>query len=152
MMSFIGPRRRKPAWTILAGTVFAAAWVIRGGPHWWLWVSLVAIAAAGRAFAFYAWAGEDDDVGALSGSRADERQKLLSLRSRALAFNVTALAAFTGLTVAVATGASWWWPFAVILGVTGCGYLFGLSAYGIAEEGPAEDGHAEHRAPSPISS
>jgi len=53
-------------------------------------VSLVAIAAAGRAFSFYAWAGEDDDVGALSGSRADERQKLISLRSRAVAWNTAA--------------------------------------------------------------
>jgi fatty acid desaturase len=44
MMSFIRPRLRKPAWTVLAGAVFAAAWVIRGGPHWWLWVSLIAIA------------------------------------------------------------------------------------------------------------
>ena len=58
MTTFIRPRWRKPAWTVGAGAVFAAAWVIRGGrPHWWLWVSLVAIATAGRAFAFYAWAG-----------------------------------------------------------------------------------------------
>jgi hypothetical protein len=152
MMSFIRPRWRKPAWIVLAGTVFAAAWVIRGGRYWWLWVSLVAIVAAGRAFALYMWAGEEDDVGALAGSRADERQKLLSLRSRAVAFNVTALAAFTGLTVAVAIRASWWWPFAVILGVTGLGYLFGLSAYGIAEEAPADYADAEHQTSSPISS
>jgi hypothetical protein len=151
MKSFIRPRWRKPAWVVLAGTVFAAAWVIRGGPHWWLWVSLVAILTALRAFSLYQWGGEDDDVAALAGSRADERQKLLSLRSRALAFNVTALAAFIGLTVAVALSASWWWPFAVILGVTGLTYLYGLSTYGIAEEGPADDTSAEHQAPSPIS-
>ena len=150
MMSFIRPRWRKPAWIVLAGTVFAAAWVIRGGPNWWLWVSLVAIVAAGRAFALYMWAGEDDDVGALAGSHADERQKLLSLRSRALAFSVTALAAFTGLTVAVAIRAGWWWPFAVILGVTGLGYLAGLAAYGIAEEGPADDANPRHQAPADL--
>jgi hypothetical protein len=74
MMSFIRPRWRKPAWIVLAGTVFAVAFVIRGGQHWWLWVSLVAIVVAGRAFFLYVWAGEDDDVGALAGSRADERQ------------------------------------------------------------------------------
>jgi len=151
MMSFIRPRWRKPAWTVFAGAAFAAAWVIRGGRDWWLWVSLVAIAAAGRAFAFYAWGGEDDDLAALAGSRADERQRLLSLRSRALAFNVTALAAFTGLTVAVAIRAGWWWPFAVVLGVTGLGYLCGLLAYGIAEEGPADDASPQHQAPSPLS-
>jgi hypothetical protein len=152
MISFIRPRWRKPAWVGLAGTAFAAAWVARGGKYWWLWVSLIAMVAVGRAFALYMWAAEDDDVGALAGSRADERQKLLSLRSRALAFNATALAAFTGLTVAVAIRASWWWPFAVILGVTGLGYLFGLAAYRIAEEGPAEDANAKHQAPSPTSS
>jgi hypothetical protein len=149
-MKTIRPQWRKPAWIVLAGTVLAAAFVIRGGRYWWLWVSLVAIVAAGRAFALYVWGGEDDDVGALAGSRADERQKLLSLRSRALAFNVTALAAFIGLTVAVAIRASWWWPFAVVLCVTGIGYLFGLSAYGIAEEGPADDTAAQQQTPSPV--
>jgi len=152
MMSLIRPQWRKPAWIVLAGTVFAAAWVIRGGRYWWLWVSLVAMVAAGRAFALYVWAGEDDDVGALAGGRSDERQRLLSLRSRALAFNVTAPAAFTGLTVAVAIRASWWWPFAVTLGVTGLGYLLGLAAYRIAEEGPADDANTEHHTPFPISS
>ena len=151
MRSFIKPRWRKPAWTLAAGAVFAAAWAIRGGRNWWLFVVLVAIAAAGRAFATYMWAGEDDDLGALSGSRPDERQKLLSLRSRALAFNVTAAAAFIGLTVAVAIRAGWWWPFAVILAVTGLGYLFGLSAYGVAEEGMADDADPPRQAPSPIS-
>jgi hypothetical protein len=150
MMSFIPPRLRKPAWTILFGGVFAAALVIRGGPHWWLWVTLVAVATAGRAFAFYAWSGEDDDLGALAGSRADERQKQLSLRSRALAFNLTALAAFAGLTVAVALHASWWWPFAVILAVLGFGYLLGLSSYGIAEEGQADDPETERRPPARV--
>jgi fatty acid desaturase len=145
MMSFIRPRLRKPAWTVLAGAVFAGAFAIRGGPHWWLWVTLVAVATAGRAFAFYAWGGEDDDVGALAGSRADERQQQVSLRSRALAFNLAALAAFAGLTAAVALRASWWWPFAVILGILGFGYLLGLSSYGIAEEGTADDSETEHQ-------
>lgn len=151
MMSFIRPRWRKPAWTILAGAVFAAAWVVRGGPHWWLWMSLTAIAAAGRAFTFYTWGREDDDVGALAGSRADERQKLLSLQSRALACNVTAVAAFIGLTVGVAVRGSWWWPFAVVLGVLSFGYLFGLSTYATTGEDPADDINPPHRSPSTIS-
>jgi hypothetical protein len=36
---------------------------------------------------------------------------------RALAFNLTTLAAFTGLTAAVGLRANWWWLFAVILGI-----------------------------------
>lgn len=151
MMSFIRPRWRKPAWIVLAGAVFAAAWVIRGGRYWWLWVSLIAIATAARAFTFYVWAGEDDDVAALVGSRADERQKQLSLRSRALAFNAAGAAGFILLTVAVAIRALWWWPFAVMVGILGIGYLFGLSAYGIAEEAPADDAESGHQAPSPAS-
>jgi hypothetical protein len=151
MMSFIRPRWRKPAWIVLAGMVFAVALVIRGGQQWWLWVSLVAIVVAGRAFFLYAWAGEDNDAGALAGSRADERQKLLSLRSRAVAFNVTALAAFAGLTVAIAIRASWWWPFAVIFGVTGFGYLAGLLTFSFAEEGLADEANGQRQAPSPIS-
>lgn len=139
MMAFIPPRLRKPAWTVLAGVVFAAAWVIRGGPQWWLWVALVAVVTAARAFAFWAQGGEDDDLAALAGSRPDERQKQLSLRSRALAGNFAALAAFAGLTAGVALRASWWWPFAVILAVLGCGYLYGLWSCGIAEEGTPDD-------------
>ncbi len=149
MMSLIRPRWRKPAWIVLAGAMLAAAWVIRGGRYWWVWVALIAIGTAARAFTFYAWAGEDDDVGALTGSRADERQKQLSLRSRALAFNVAGAAAFIGLTVAVAVRAVWWWPFAVMLGILGFGYLYGLSAYGIAEEAPPADGSGTvHHLPS----
>lgn len=144
MMSFIRPRWRKPAGTILAGTVFAVAWIIRGGPHWWLWVILIGVAALGRAFAFYVWAGEDDDLGALAGSRADERQKQLSTRSWALTGRSAMVAAFAGLTVAVAVSATWWWPFAVILVVTGLAYLLGLSTYGIAEEDPADNADTGH--------
>jgi archaellum biogenesis protein FlaJ (TadC family) len=148
MIGFIRPRWRKPAWVVLAGAVFAAALVIRGGRDWWLWVTLVAIVVAARAFLLYAMAAEDDDVGALAGSRADERQQLLSLRSRALAFNVIAAVAFVELTVAVAIRASWWWPFAVILGVTGFGYLAGWATYATAEQRPADDAGPQHPLPS----
>ncbi|MBO0814912.1 MAG: hypothetical protein J2P30_07155 [Actinobacteria bacterium] len=151
MRSFIRPRWRKPAWTVVAGTVFAAAWIIHGGRYWWLFVTLIAVATVARAFAFYMQAGEDDDLGALAGSRADERQKLISLRSRALACNFVAIAAFIGLTAAVALKAAWWWPFAVILAVTGFGYLLGLSTYGVAQAGTAGDDGADtgYQAPSP---
>lgn len=92
-----------------------------------------------------------DDVGRPGSRLRCGNPRYRRPRSRALAFNVTALAALTGLTVAVAIRASWQWPFAVILGVTGLGHLFGLSAYGIAEEGPADDANAERQTPFPIS-
>ena len=138
MITFIAPRLRKPAGIALAGVVFGAAWLVRGGPLWWVSV-LAVLAAAVRAVSWYRMGGRDTDEGALAGSRADERQKLLSLRSRALAGNLAAVAAFIGLTAAIAARAAWWWPFLVILAVTGFGYLLGLTNYGIAQEDPAED-------------
>jgi len=151
-MSFIRPRWRKPAGTMLAGTVFAVAWAIRGGPHWWLFVTLVVIATLARAFSLYVWGREDDDIGAIAGSRADERQQLVSLRSWALGGRLAMVTAFLGLTVAIAARAAWWWPFLVILAVTSFGYLLGLSNYGIAQEGPADNSDTGQQVQSPANS
>jgi hypothetical protein len=148
MMTFIRPRLRRPLRHALAGTVFAAAWAVRGGPTWFL--SIVAeVGVAVHAITMYVRGGEDTDEGALAGSRADERQKLLSLRSRALAGNAAMIAAFAGLTIAVAVKAAWWWPFAVMLAVTGFAYIFGLSSYGSGEPDPADDADTEHEARFP---
>ena len=59
------------------------------------------------------------------------------------------LAAFVGLTIAIAVKATWGWPFLVILAVAGFGYLLGLSTYGVAEEDPADDANPGHQAPVP---
>jgi hypothetical protein len=151
MMPFIPPRLRKPAGIALAGAVFAAAWLVRGGPLWWVSI-LAVISAAVQAVRWYQMGGNDTDEGALAGSRADERQKLLSLRSRALALNLAAVAAFIGLAAAIAVKATWWWPFVVILAVAGFGYLLGLSNYGVAEEGTPDDVDTGYQARSPVSS
>jgi len=127
MMSFIRPRWRRPAVMILAGAAFAAAWGVRGGTHWSLWATLFGAAALVRALWIYMVAGEDADAGALAGSRADERQKGLNLQSWAWTGRLAMLAAFVGLTVAVAVKATWWWPFLVILAVTGFSYLLSLA-------------------------
>jgi fatty acid desaturase len=42
MMAFIRPRLRRPLGIALAGTVFAAAWALRGGDAWQLSVAMVA--------------------------------------------------------------------------------------------------------------
>ena len=148
MMAFIRPRLRKPLGMALAGTVFAAAWALRGGHAWQLSVAIEVTVLVG-AIAFYVRAGDDNDEGALAGSRPDERQKVLSLRSRALGWNFTMVAAFIGVTAGAALKASWWWPFVVILAVAGFGYLLGLSNYGIAEEEPSDDAGPRHPARSP---
>jgi hypothetical protein len=149
-MRFIRPRLRKPLRNALAGTVFAAAWALRGGNAWQL--SIVAeVTVLVSAITMYVRAGEDNDGGALAGSRADERQKLLSLRSQALAAKLAAIAAFIGLTIAVAVKATWWWPFLVILAVAGFGYLLGLSNYGVGEEVPGDDANDGHQVRFPVS-
>jgi len=152
MMAFIRPRLRKPLGIALAGTVFAAAWALRGDHAWQLSVAVEVTVLVGAVTA-YLRAGEDNDEGALTGSRADERQKLLSLRSRALGWNFATVAAFIGVTAGVAVKAAWWWPFLVILAVTGFGYLLGLSNYGVAQEDPAADDDADtgHQFRSPAS-
>ena len=151
MMAFIRPRLRWPLGIVLVATVFAAAWALRGGDAWQLSVAMeVTVLVA--AITTYVRAGEDSDEGALAGSRADERQKMLSLRSRALGWNFAMIAAFIGITVGVAVQATWSWPFLVILAVTGFAYLLGLSNYGVAEEGTADDTDTGHQAPSPASS
>jgi fatty acid desaturase len=77
---------------------------------------------------------------------------MISLRSRALACNLTAIASFIGLTAGIAADAIWWWPFLVTLLITGYGYLFGLGNYGVAEEGTPDDAGPERQTRSPVSS
>jgi hypothetical protein len=150
MMAFIRPRLRKPLGIALAGTVFAGAWALRGGDAWQLSIAMV-VTVLVSAITTYVRAGEDNDEGALAGSRADERQKLLSLRSRALGWNFAMVAAFIGVTVGVAVKATWWWPFLVILAVADFAYLLGLSNYGVAQEDPADDASPRPPARSPAS-
>ena len=61
------------------------------------------------------------------------------------------VAAFAGVTIAVAARAGWWWPFAVVLAVGGFSYLLGLSNYGVGEESPADDADDGHQVRSPVS-
>ena len=150
MMRFIRPRLRKPVGIALAGTAYAAAWLVHGG-NGWQWAIVAEVGVIALAIGWYVRAGRDSDEDALAGSRADERQQLLSLRSWALAGKVAMFAAFAGVTIAVAARAGWWWPFAAIFAVTGFGYLLGLSNYGVGEEGAADDANDRHQASSPVS-
>jgi hypothetical protein len=150
MMRFIRPRLRKPVGIALAGTLYAAAWLVHGGNGWVLAI-VAEVGVIALAISTYVWGGRDSDEDALAGSRPDERQQLIAQRSWALAGKVTMLAAFAGATIAVAARASWWWPFTVIFAVTGFAYLLGLSTYGVGEEGPADDANDGHQLRSPVS-
>ena len=141
MTAFLRPRLWRPAGIAVAGTAFAAAWLVRGGSSWFLAI-VVEVTTIVRVVTVYIQDGRRIKEGTLAPSGRDERQKMINMRSRALAGTVTTAAAFVGLTVAVAIRASWWWPCAVILGLAAFAYLYGLSRFGIAEEGPAEDDDA----------
>jgi hypothetical protein len=138
MTTPIRPRLRLPALYLLAGTAFAAAWIVHGHGTWWISI-LTEVSVAVWVTRTYLRAGQDTDEGALAGSRADERLRLLRTRSRALAGTVAIIAAFIGLTAAVAARAGWWWPFALMLGLMLLAYLFGWSEYGIGAADPAEE-------------
>ena len=150
MMTFIRPRLRKPVGIALFGTVYAAAWLVHGG-NGWQWAITAEIGVIAFAIAAYVRGGRDSDEDALYGSRADERQQLIAQRSWALAGKVAMFAAFAGVVAAVAARATWWWPFAAILAVTGFGYLLGLSNYGVGEEVPADDANDGHQVRFPVS-
>ena len=151
MKTFIPPRLRKPAIYALAGILFAAAWLVRGGPLWW--VSIIAvIGTAAGSVRLYRLGGTDTDEGARAGSRTDERQQLVSLRTRALACNLAAATSFLGLTAAIAVKAAWGWPFLVTFLITGYGYLLGLGNYGVAEEGTPDDEDAGSQTRPSVSS
>ncbi len=65
MTTFIRPRLRKPAGIALAGLLFAAAWLVRGGPLWWVSI-LAAITTAVRVLSWYRMSAKDTDEGALA--------------------------------------------------------------------------------------
>ena len=149
MMTFLSPRARKPVGYALAGLLFAAAWLVRGGNGW---VTAIVAVIGTAAFAIWAYVrgGRDSDEDALYGSRADERQQLIAQRSWALAGKIAMVAAFAGVVAAVAARAAWCWPVAAILAIAGFGYLLGLSNYGVGEEGPADDANDGHQVRSPV--
>ncbi|HUD80380.1 MAG TPA: hypothetical protein VMR00_21240 [Streptosporangiaceae bacterium] len=150
MMNFIPPRLRKPALIGIAGAVFSVAWVVRGGPLWW--VSIMAgVATVIRVVALWALGGRDTDEGALAGSRADERQRMVGLRSRAVAGSAAAVTAFLGLSVTIATKSPAWWAFLVMMAVIFFAYLFGLSDFGADTDSPADGESAHYAARSPAS-
>jgi hypothetical protein len=150
MMKFIHPRLRKPLLRGIAGLGLAGAWAIGGGHARWLAI-VIAIVVIGNSVGWYLWAGNDSDDGALLGSRADERQRLVGQKSRALAGVVAIAATYTGLLITLAVKRADAWPFAALFAVTGFAYLLGLSSYGSGEPDPADDADAGHEERSRVS-
>ena len=100
------------------------AWI---GSGWGAAVGIETVTIAG-AVLYYLLGGRDSDVGALVGSRPDERQASIGMRATALTGLVLILMAIGGVIVTSAL-AKPTWPFLLFCVVGGATYLTGLVIY-----------------------
>jgi hypothetical protein len=114
-----------PATALVLGSAIAVgAWV---GSGWGAAVGIEAVTLAG-ALLYYFLGSRDSDLGALMGSRPDERQASIGMRSTALTGFVLILMAIGGVVVTSAL-AEPAWPFLLFCVVGGATYLAGLVIY-----------------------
>jgi hypothetical protein len=114
-----------PATALVLGSAIAVgAWI---GSGWGAAVGIEAVTLAG-AVLYYFLGSRDSDLGALMGSRPDERQASIGMRSTALTGFVLILMAIGGVIVTSAL-AKPAWPFLLFCVVGGTTYLAGLVIY-----------------------
>jgi hypothetical protein len=114
-----------PAVTAVLGSGIAVgAWI---GSGWGAALGVELITVLG-ASAYFVVGGRDSDLGALMGSRPDERQVGIGMRSAALAGIVLVLVAIAGVAITAATKGTEW-PFLLFSVVGGTSYLVGLVVY-----------------------
>jgi hypothetical protein len=121
-------RLRVPALMLILGTGLAVAEAVGQGWHSAIPVEVVAVIAA---VGYFLVGGLNNDVGAIYGSSADERQQMVRLRAQAMTAEVTALAVVIGYMVQIARHASTW-PFAIIAGVAAASFVAGLAIQRVA--------------------
>lgn len=136
-------RRRHPRlWTpVLAGVIGSAVSLAIGFGQGQPAAIVVGLSVTALVVAvLYVVSGQESDVGAIVGSRTDERQALVRLKASRLSSVVAVLAAVLACVIAATLGTTYW-PFEVLYLVTGAAYLVGLGIYGTATEtdpvGPA---------------
>jgi hypothetical protein len=139
MMRLSRGRLRASAGMLILGTGLAAAVLVGQGWHNAILVEVVAVIAA---VGYFLVGGLDNDVGAIYGSRSDERQQMVRLRAQALTAVVTCLAVVIGFMVQVARRAPTW-PFAVIAGVAAASFVVGLAIYRVHDTFPGSSGVVE---------
>ena len=142
-MSFLRPRLRIPAQMVVLGAVLA---VIFGAAQGWWGAVIILGSFLALAAGYYVWGGKDTDVGAIIGSRADERQASLQMRVTALQGKVMTGAAAVTYLVAVLGRATFWpkvtvWPFAIPLALATLSGLVGWVIY--RERGGGDAGGAD---------
>jgi hypothetical protein len=131
------PRLVAPAVTVVLGSAIAlGAWI---GTGWEAALAVELVTVIG-ACGYYLLGGRDSDVGALFGSRPDERQAGIGMRATALTGNVMILVGIGGVVIATATGTSVW-PFFLFCWVGAATFVVGLSSIEIGNDS-AELSHA----------
>jgi hypothetical protein len=119
------PRLMIPTIALIGGSAIAlGTWI---GAGWAAALGIETVSIVGAA-AYYVLGGRDSDVGALIGSRPDERQLNISTRSTALAGIVLILVALGGVVVSSAVGGPGW-VFLLFCVVGGFTYLAGLAIF-----------------------
>jgi hypothetical protein len=125
MNAFERRRLRAPLFTAVCGLALAVPVAVVAG--WAAGVPVAAIAAV-AAGVYYWLGGTDTDIGALIGSRADERQASVRVRVRACAGVVMLAAGAIGGVVSATLGDSAW-PYALVVGLGAVCFFAGLTFY-----------------------
>ena len=114
-----------PGVMAVVGSAISIASLVGAGWRGALAVEVVTVVAT---IGYYLLGGRDSDVGALFGSRTDERQENIGMRVAALTGTVMTYVALGGFIVATAMG-RFVWPFALFCGVGGVTCVIGLVIY-----------------------
>jgi hypothetical protein len=118
-------RLRAPVFTAACGLALSIGVVVAAG---WIAAAPVAAITAVSAIAYYWLGGTDTDVGALIGSRADERQSTVRLWVRAFAgASLLALGTIGAVVSAALHRAAW--PYALVVGLGAACFVAGLAFY-----------------------
>ena len=146
-MRFLHPRLRAPAQMAVLGAVLAVIFGLAQG--WEAALGMIVIFLA-LAAGYYVWGGKDTDMGAVIGSRPDERQASLQMKVTALQGKVMTGAAVIAYLVVVLGKATFWpkitvWPFAIPLVLAG---LTGLAGWVIYRERDGDDADGAHADPA----
>ena len=124
-MRTVQARVRVPAVMAVVGSAIAVASFVGSG---WATALLVEAVTVAATVGYYVLGGRDSDLGAVVGSRPDERQASIEMRAAAFAAIVMCAVALVGFVIATALGNATW-PFALFSAVGGASFLAGSVGY-----------------------
>jgi hypothetical protein len=125
-MRFIHSRLSAPVRVAVLGTAAAAVLAVFEG---WASAALIEVFVVAVVAISLVWGAKlPGDVGAVIGSRADERQATIQLKVQALVGQVLSVAAAVALLIAIAVKAALW-PFEILVGLIGVSVVAGWVIY-----------------------